>query len=220
MPTEIRHTVIHRCTWVYLWITRYHPNSVISYTCMFTRIHTYSNATLLPQWTTTKTLAFVNQVLQQLNFSLKIHSKPQTFWQLQLPVNNYQFYSLLLLVSLFEYCQPSISLGRDLSTAFGILTTFSKILIFPCLPPWHQCKFSEHLLLAVTWGFEACRSSRFASSFFTDTGAEKDDEKYRKIYTSKYLKPGYTDNTLCTDVMSSAVPLSSSAPGMNQGMSI
>lgn len=128
-----------------------------------------------------KTLAFANQVLQQLNFSLKIHGKPQTFWQLQLPVNNYQFYSLLLLMSLFEYCQPSISLGRDLSTAFGILTTFSKILIFPCLPPWHQCKFSEHLLLAVTWGFEACRSSRFASSFFTDTGAEKDDEKYTQV---------------------------------------
>ena len=36
-----------------------------------------------------KTLAFANQVLQQLNFSLKIHCKPQTFWQLQLPVNNY-----------------------------------------------------------------------------------------------------------------------------------
>lgn len=166
-----------------------------------------------------KTLTFANQVLQQLNFSLKIHCKPQTFWQLQLPVNNYQLYRLLLLVSLFEYCQPSIRLGRDLSTAFGILTTFSKILIFPCLPAWHQCKFSEHLLLAVTWGFEACRSSRFASSFFTDTGAEKNDE-YRKIYTSKYLKPGYTDNTLCTDVMSSAVPLSFSAPGMNQRMSI
>lgn len=130
---------------------------------------------------------------------------PSHFWPCsQLLLNNCLLYGFSFRCNSLKVGQLSISICSTLSSPFRILTTFSKTLISPCLPGWHQCYIGAHLLLAGTQESEACQSSRFISSFFRCWSKRE----WWKIHTNEYLEMGNIDNTLCTDVMTSVFPVS------------
>lgn len=142
-----------------------------------------------------------------------IHCQRRSFWPcLQLPVNNCLLSGFHFHASLLNVGQLRISGCRDLSSPLGILTTFSKILISPCLPACHQCKLGQHLLLQ--WHRILKLASLQVQVIFFQT------LEWKRMMRNTHqwgLETGNTANTVCTDVTIPVSPGSFlSAPGMNQ----
>lgn len=76
------------------------------------------------------------------------------------------------------------------------------------LPPCWASGQIQRASSAVTGDWEAA-SLAGLPHLSPDTRVKENDGKYRKIYTSAYLKIGNVDQVLCTDVMTSAFPVSS-----------
>lgn len=122
-----------------------------------------------------------------MNFNLMITANPSHFRPcLQLLVNNCLLSGLSFVMSLSASWRVSINHCRNQSSPTGILTTFSRIRISPCLCS-ASVQIRPHPLLTAIQDAEAGQSSRFTSSFYRCCSKKrmKNIEKYTQMSIQK-----------------------------------